>query len=109
MAEVLFITTLSSDSKIPELFTFDSNGNDRGYWCSTGKIDGYNGTPVFHEGTSETEDESWVTGNNRGKRWVRCVYDEWFWENTKYATVDRNTFTWGDQTRESVVRTRATE
>ena len=109
MAEVLFITTLSSDSKIPELFTFDSYGNDRGYWCSTGKIDGYNGTPVFHEGTSETEDESWVSRDDRGKRWVRCVYDEWFWENTTYATVDRNTFTWGDQTRESVVRTRATE
>lgn len=109
MAEVLFITTLSSDGKIPELFTFASSGNDRGYWCATGKIDGYNGNPVYHEGTSANGDESWVSGDNRGKRWVRCVYDEWFWENTKYATVNRNTFTWGDQTRESVVRTKAAE
>lgn len=109
MAEVLYITTLSSDGKIPELFTFASSGNDRGYWCATGKIDGYNGNPVYHEGTSADVDESWVSGNDRGKRWVRCVYDEWFWENTKYATVDRNTFTWGDQTRESVVRTKAAE
>lgn len=106
MAEVLFITTLSSDGKIPELFTFDSSGWDEGYWCSTGKIDGHNGIPEFIEGTTANGD--WST-NYSGKRWVRCVYDEWFWENTTHATVNRNTFTWGDQTRESVVRTKAAE
>lgn len=95
--EVLYITQLSQKGMIPELFTFYSNQQrDRAYWCANGAIDGVYGTPTYYE----------IDDYNRN---VRCVYDEWFWENTTYATVDRTTFTWGDQTRESVVRTRATE
>lgn len=95
-AEILYITTLSADGMIPALFTFNYQQLDESYWCSNGKVDGVWGTPTYFPGTN-------------GDRYVRCVYDEWFWENTTYATVDRNTFKWGDQTRESVVRTKAAE
>ena len=96
-AEILYITTLSTDGKIPALFTFSATAAlDESYWCSNGKVDGVYGKPTYYSGTS-------------GERYVRCVYDEWFWENTTYATVDKTAFRWGDQTRESVVRTKAAE
>ena len=87
-AEVEFITTLSSQEVIPILFNIGSQ-----YWSATGA--------VSPQPSGKLND---VTSNNT---FVRCVYDEWFWENTTHATVDKNTFTWGDQTRESVVRTKA--
>ena len=30
---------------------------------------------------------------------VRCVYDEWYWEQTKTPKVDKTKFTWGDEPR----------
>jgi len=102
-AEVEYITKLSHDSKIPELFTFASSSFDRGYWCANGKIDGVNGVPTYYSGTD-------------GDRWVRCVYDEWFWENTtmvvngttkSIATVPNNAFQWGDVPISDIIRTKA--
>ena len=93
MAEVMYITTLSHDGKIPELFTFTaSSALDESYWCASGKIDGVYGVPTYYSGTT-------------GNRYIRCVYDEWYWENMtisvnnverNVSTVDRSTFTWGD-------------
>lgn len=89
MAEVLYITTLSADGRIPELFTFDSSKQlDESYWCASGKIDGVNGKPTYFSGTS-------------GNRWIRCVYDEWYWSGMKLngtdvSRVTISTFTWGD-------------
>lgn len=93
MAEVLYIITLSQDGKIPELFTFDASKSlDESYWCASGKIDGVYGVATYYSGTT-------------GNRWIRCVYDEWYWDkmkitvnNTEWdvSTVNRSTFTWGD-------------
>ncbi len=90
MAEVLYITTLSQKSMIPELFTFDrSAALDKSYWCASGKIDGVYGVPTYFSGTTDDN------------RWVRCVYDEWYWSGMTYNNqdaerVDISTFTWGD-------------
>lgn len=90
MAEVLYITTLSQKSMIPELFTFDRNAAlDKSYWCASGKIDGVYGVPTYFSGTTDDN------------RWVRCVYDEWYWSGMTYNNqdaerVDISTFTWGD-------------
>lgn len=91
MAEVLYITTLSQKGMIPELFTFDKTvAQDKSYWCASGKIDGVYGVPTYFSGTTDDN------------RWVRCVYDEWYWSdmtingNTDASRVDISTFTWGD-------------
>lgn len=90
MAEVLYITTLSQKGMIPELFTFDSSAAlDKSYWCASGKIDGVYGVPTYFSGTTDDN------------RWVRCVYDEWYWSGMTYNNqdaerVDISTFTWGD-------------
>lgn len=88
-SEILFICSLSQNNPrlMPELFTFAATGNDDAYWCADGKIDGRNGTPTYVEGTANDT------------RWIRCVYDEWYWEGTNHATVNKTTFTWGDEPR----------
>lgn len=92
-AEVLFITTLSSHKKIPELFSFSATSTrDKSYWCAGGAIDGVRGVPTFYDDDMSTS------------RYVRCVYDEWFWSDTTYSTVDRDNFRWGDQKRSEVVK-----
>lgn len=89
MAEVLYITTLSQKGMIPELFTFSSTAAlDASYWCASGKIDGVYGVPTYFSGTD-------------GNRWIRCVYDEWYWSGMEYNNEDAervniSTFTWGD-------------
>lgn len=91
MAEVLYITTLSQKGMIPELFTFDSSkALDQSYWCASGKIDGVYGVPTYFSGIAAND-----------SRWVRCVYDEWYWSGMEYNNkdaerVDISTFTWGD-------------
>lgn len=93
MAEVLYITTLSQKGMIPELFTFDRNAAlDKSYWCASGKIDGVYGVPTYFSGTTDDN------------RWVRCVYDEWYWDGMEYnnqdaSRVNISTFTWGDIAR----------
>lgn len=97
MAEVSYITKLSTDGMIVRLFGSNTNNTTSNYWCNSGYITVYNGTnaaskqaPVTHEGV--------FTGSCS----VRCVYDEWYWEgmkdgdNNDLSTVNESTFTWGD-------------
>lgn len=89
MAEVTFMVKLSADGKIPTLFT---NGN--AYWCANGKV-----TPQTGGGVKTTVG----TDGNNGP--VRCVYDDWYWENSRYPRMASrgdhpnkyNQFTWGDE------------
>ena len=80
MAEVAFIIKLSSDGKIPELFSEGS-----AYWCANGKV-----TPKDGGGYNAS---TGTTGNGP----VRCVYDDWYWEKTDVPRLtNKNVFTWGD-------------
>lgn len=82
-AEVEFIMTLSGKGYIDVLFN-----NDNNYWCCNGYLKvSSTGKITFTSSTS-------------GNIAVRCVYDEWYWENSQYAKVDKNTPTWGDMKRE---------
>ena len=85
MAEVKFISTLSTLRRIPILFGVDRN-DDRYYWTANGRIHINNGAtpPVAEE----------YTGSGNPQTSVRCVYDEWFWGNSR--PVPYNQFTWGD-------------
>lgn len=84
-AELFFIITLTSDGLIPILF---NNGGN--YWAADGTVysPNYNNDSVSEVNTTSA--------------YVRCVYDDWYWENSKYARLDDiETFTWGDMPRES--------
>lgn len=83
-AEVEFICKLSADGVIPTLF---SNGSE--YWCAGGTVE---------PNTNGTVTPSYDTS---GSTYVRCVYDEWYWENTAYPRLPGTTvtFTWGDAAR----------
>ena len=72
-AEILFLITLSSKSKIPQLFYPDSDLSKGGYWCSSGVV-----YPLT-SGTIETLNFADAASYNGNKNWVRCIYDSWYW------------------------------
>lgn len=92
--EMEFIIKLSNQGKIPVLFSSDSR-----YWSAQGSASGQTGTDG-NLGNLNTTDSH-----------VRCVYDEWYWENvtpklqsngtwtSDNVTVPRYYFTWGDKQR----------
>lgn len=87
-AEIEYIAQLNVDGYIPRLLGQASGSTD--YWCGTGyvSVNPSAGTMVFTSGTTDNS------------HYIRCVYDEWYWENSSKATVAKNTFTWGDMPRE---------
>lgn len=89
MAEVQFISTLSSLGRIPYLFGLNSStqSSDSYYWTANGRIHINNGTK-----TAEP-----YTGTGNPNTSVRCVYDEWFWGDASTRPVNADTFTWGDR------------
>ena len=78
--EVQYMILLSSYGVIPSLFTASMN-----YWCASGIVSG--------QGVASDV----TTGSNV----ARCVYDEWYWENSEYKRLPGDTiaFTWGDEPR----------
>lgn len=101
VAEIQYIAKLNADGKIERLLGSTNNGETTNYWCSSGYITVYDGTnaaskqtPVPHPGeTSATN------------TYVRCVYDDWYWDGMKLGNTDvttvtpLNTFKWGDMPR----------
>ena len=93
VAEIDFLIRLSENNHIPELFTCGVSGNGYnryylGYWA--------NG-PAAYAGSSFTSatGRPYQTGSGSGSpivtingyrfdNVVRCVYDEWYWSDTKY-------------------------
>ena len=92
VAEVTYIAKLNTDGKIVRLFGGGSTSTD--YWCNSGYITVYmsNTAPVASQTTT-------------GNRYVRCVYDEWYWDGARYNNNDVSTvtplttFRWGDMPR----------
>lgn len=95
-AEIEYMIKLSSREVIPTLFTPDTELNKGGYWCADGVIyplkdASGNITDIVY--LSKADAAQYHDNTN----WVRCVYDEWYWQPEDLA--DLNTFTWGDQQR----------
>ena len=101
MGEISYITKLNADGKIARLFGSNTNGETTNYWCNSGYIMVYDGTnaaskqaPVPHPGE---------TGGDA--KYVRCVYDDWYWDGMKIGNTDVSTvtplgtFKWGDMPR----------
>ncbi len=115
-AEIIYIATLTSDGKIPRLLgsstlrdTYNNPTPTTDYWCNSGFMRIYNGVnsdyPTGKITKPELNPSSFSTTTDY--KAVRCVYDEWYWENTTFDRVTKTQFTWGDQAREDVVRTKA--
>lgn len=79
-AEIWYMVKLASDGKIPKLLSTDT---DTYYWGGDGRA--YRPSVDYSNPTTKTY----------GSYYVRCVYDEWYWQD-KCA---RTTFTWGDKAR----------
>lgn len=101
IAEIDFLIRLSDYNHIPELFSPEYHSDNYGgyydvYWA--GGHYGYGGKPytdrnhtnafVNLTGARQYNDGTiGVTVNNREeyfKPFMRCVYDEWYWSDTKY-------------------------
>lgn len=76
-AELQYLGKLCVDGVIPALFN-----NGIGYYSAT--------ETYVYNSTSGT-----FTAGSGQNNSVRCVYDEWYWQNK----CDEYTFTWGDQPR----------
>lgn len=79
-AELRYIAKLSSEGKIPHLYS--NNGK---YWTATALC-------TYSTNGTVTENTSF---NNNTTAYVRCVYDEWYWGSDQL--VDKTQFTWGDE------------
>ena len=92
-AEITYMAQLTTDGLIPRLLGGSTGSGTTDYWSNNGYVTVADGTntaaPVPHTGGT-------------GTKYVRCVYDEWYWEDTVYETVTKTTFTWGDQSRDDV-------
>lgn len=88
-AEIEYIAKLNADEKIDMLLGSDSGTTD--YWCNSGYVTVEMGkSPIYTA----------YSGENT-TRYVRCVYDDWYWSATAYPRLEtgRNNFRWGDQLR----------
>lgn len=81
--EIKFIVTLSSYGIIPDLF----NRGSVYYWYSGGSV--------------RPENNGGFTNGTNTSNVVRCVYDEWYWENSEYPRLpgENIDFAWGDAAR----------
>lgn len=96
-AEVYYMITLSQKGKIPTLFSPDEQVNNGGYWNANGAIFPLNG------GSIETRTITEANNIHSGTHWARCVYDEWFWDDTTHEkAADKTVWTWGDEALNTV-------
>lgn len=89
LGEFTYITQLSAEGKIPELFTQNNN-----YLTAQGayQVKNVDGKAVVTRGSNQTSTA------------IRAVYDEWYWEEEKNYVLQTNSsggydFTWGDVPR----------
>lgn len=95
IAEIDFLIRLSDYRHIPELFSPEYHSGYNSYYDVywAGGHYGYGGKPYTDNGhtsayinlTNANESNSrLVVGNERFQTYMRCVYDEWYWSDTKY-------------------------
>lgn len=115
-AEIEYVIHLSTDNKIPELFkqnnrptsggktytgtdgqTFRYNATkDLYYWCASGLVFPWSDGTVSYMPV----DDVYTNFSSTITQFVRCVYDDWYWEQTDYPRItpasSYSTFMWGD-------------
>lgn len=100
-AEFQFIMTQINLRNLPTVYIYGT-----AYWCAHGL-----GTPTDPDGQYGGRINMEYIGWDDAGHSVRCVYDEWYWENSdtyRLGTANADgtftpsdTFTWGDMPREN--------
>ncbi|MDE6479034.1 MAG: hypothetical protein K2L45_02100 [Muribaculaceae bacterium] len=104
VGEIEYIMNLSNEGKIPALFTMSTNNNTNYYWSAQGRI---NARLTNGKLTAPANIQNNQTAS------VRCVYDEWYWDDSTIKTTATQTygngnnriefpkypFVWGDKAR----------
>lgn len=87
-AEIFYMAQLTAKGLIPRLLGALEGSGTTDYWCNYGYVTVWNGTsthtPEYHNTIPNSQ------------KYVRCVYDEWYWEGD---TVNKTSFRWGDRQR----------
>lgn len=94
-AEIFYMCQLTTDGIIPRLLGQETGTSATKYWCGSGYV-------TVYGGDSNNQPEATTVNNPISSStdcYVRCVYDDWYWEKSAYPTVNRSTFTWGDVAR----------
>lgn len=127
VAEVMYIAQLNADGKIERLLggeTIKNNNNQSmseswqaskttsychtEYWCNSGYMlvyDGKDSNWVTNNGGKVPSPETGGSYSTSDKKYVRCVYDDWYWKGMKLNGTDvsqvtpKTTFKWGDMPR----------
>ena len=94
VAEVMYIAKLNADGKIERLLGGGDDGTTD-YWCNNGYVtvnNTKNDPPTMNYSTPA------------GTKYVRCVYDDWYWSGmtlngNDVSQVGKTTPTWGDIAR----------
>lgn len=89
LSELEYITSLSDKEYIPMLFNLPSNN---GYWTAQGCVE-------------DAPENGVLSTTNKSSAAVRCVYDEWYWGDSKVAqdgnvgtsSIAKYPFRWGDE------------
>ena len=95
VAEVMYIAKLNADGKIERLLGGGSSGTTD-YWCNSGYVTVNN---------TNNDPPQMTNSTPSGNKYVRCVYDDWYWEKMKLNGTDVSTvtplttFKWGDMPR----------
>lgn len=93
-SELEYIAQLQRMEKVPQILTsagYLEHGNN-GYFYSTGAIG--IGSKAQDFAFDEMNHSDLITYGHS----IRCVYDDWYWENEPNGgKVDKATFTWGDK------------
>lgn len=105
VAEIMYITKLSADGKIQRLFGSSGtkyNGGTSEYWCNSGYVSVHDG----EDAASKQPPTPYPGVTSRtGDTYVRCVYDNWYWDgmtlngNDISTVTPLGTFKWGDVPR----------
>lgn len=112
VAEIFYISQLNTDGKIFKLLGSENIRNNNNqldpttdYWCNSTFVTVANGTNAQWRSNYNKDmpaPEVGTSFSSSDTKYIRCVYDDWYWEGTKYSTVTKDTFTWGDQDRSDV-------
>ena len=94
VAEVMYIAKLNADGKIERLLGGGSNGTTD-YWCNNGFV-------TVNNTNNDPPEMNYSTPT--GTKYVRCVYDDWYWSGmtlngNDVSQVNKTTPTWGDIAR----------
>ena len=92
VAEIVYMARLTTDKLIPRLLGSDTPGDVTDYWANKNYV-------RITDGADAITPPVYYPDANVTTAYVRCVYDEWYWENSEHPRIKGGQyaqFRWGD-------------